>query len=164
MKEGETLLQFAQRQAKEAGDTRKEAARYRTELRKLVGDNTPGDDGLTEYQRLQRQVEALNNDLTAERQARKADKVTTSLITGLAEAGAVNPGRAIRLIDIEQELELDQSGTPTPESVQAAIQKLAQDMPQIFNDVRGNADGGTGNLGNPDSNDINALFRARARR
>lgn len=163
-RDGETAEQFAQRLYQELSRTRKEAGNYRTQLRELKGDPEPGADGLTDYQRLQGQVTQLANALKAERDARKAEQVSTSLIAALADAGAVNPSRAIRLIDVSTELELGQDGQPTPESVQGAISRLTQEMPGIFNDVRGSGDGGAGNQGGYDPNDFNAQLRARARR
>jgi len=164
MKDGETVEAYSSRLSKEVSDARKEAARYRTELRKLAGETTPGDDGLTDFQRLQKQVENLQQDLTSERQARSKEKVSTSLISALAEAGAVNPTLAIRLIDTQTDLELGADGLPTPESIVSAVAGLATKMPQIFGDVRGSGDGGAGNAFQPESQDFNAMLRARARR
>lgn len=167
MKEGETLEAFVTRTNQELARTRREAAQYRTKVRELAGDPTQDAEGLTEFQRLQRQVEGLTNDLSAERNARKSERVSTALITALAEAGAVSPNRAMRLIDVSKELEIGQDGEPTPESVGEAVRKLAAEMPTIFGDVRGNGDGGAGNHGfggATDPNDFNAAIRARARR
>lgn len=161
-REGESLADYATRLNTDLKSARQDAGRYRTQLRQFQGDDTKGDDGLTEFQRLQRQVETLSSDLVKERNDRKADRLGGALINALATAGAINPARAMRLIDVAKELELGQDGTPTADSMQGAIGKLKAEMPTIFTDVRGSGDGNAGNNGGADPNDFNAAIRARA--
>jgi hypothetical protein len=161
-RQGESLADYVARINSELGRARGDAARYRTSLRKYEGDTQQDGEGQTEFQRLSKQFETLQRDLETERNARKADRLNSTLITALAEVGAVNPARAARLIDVDQELELGQDGTPTKESLAAAIANLQRDTPGIFKDVRGSGDGGAGNTGGVDPQDFNAAIRARA--
>jgi len=161
-KPGESIADYSARLTSELARARQDAGRYRTELRQYTGDDAKDEQGLTEFQRLQKQVETLGSQLTQEQSARKAERIQSSVITALADAGALNPSRAMRLIDTSTELELGQDGTPTPESVAGAIAKLKTDMPTIFADMRGSGDGGAGNQGAGDPQDFNALIRRRA--
>jgi len=161
-KPGESINDYSARLTTELERARKDAGRYRTELRQYTGDDAKDEQGLTEFQRLSKTVETLQSQLANEQSARKAEKATSSIIAALADAGAINPTRAMRLIDTSTELELGQDGTPTPESVAGAIAKLKADMPTVFADIRGSGDGGAGNQGAGDPQDFNALIRRRA--
>src|SRR6478736_376661 len=133
-KPGESINDYSARLTTELERARKDAGRYRTELRQYTGDDAKDEQGLTEFQRLSKTVETLQSQLANEQSARKAEKATSSIIAALADAGAINPTRAMRLIDTSTELELGQDGTPTPESVAGAIAKLKADMPTVFAD------------------------------
>jgi hypothetical protein len=162
MKEGETAEQYITRINAELARARADAGKYRTELRSKVGDTEPGEDGKTEFQRLQDQLGTLTKDLQAERQARKADKMQAQVVDALASAGAVSPARAARMLDIA-DADLSDDGTVAPEALQAAIFTLKSEMPQVFTDTRGNGDGGAGQQGgSAGTQDFNAMIRERA--
>ena len=162
IKQGETPTQWGQRMAKEASDARRDAGRYRTELRSKVGETTPGEDGKTEFQRLQDQLGNLQGELEQERSARKADKMQAQVITALAEAGAISPVRIVRLLELA-DADIDTNGVVSPEALAYAISQLKSEMPQVFTDLRGTGDGGAGNQG-PTPIDFNDQIRQRARR
>lgn len=163
-KDGETIEAYATRMQSELTRARQDAGKYRTKLRDLTGEVDTGEDGLTEFQRLQKQFETLSGQLNDERNARKTEKISTAIISALAEAGAASPTRTMRLVDTSKELELDDSGTPTPESLGAMVAKLQQEMPTLFFDVRGSGDGFPGNSTTGEPSDFNAMIRARAGR
>lgn len=162
-KEGETLEAYATRMQKELTDARQDAGKYRTELRKFAGDDTKDEQGLTEFQRLQRQLETITKNLDETRQARKADRMQAQLVSALATAGAAEPDLTRQLLQIADE-HIGQDGDIVPEAVNLAIVQLRQKMPQLFTDKRGNGDGGAGagEGGNDHSQDINWQIRARA--
>lgn len=183
-KAGESLADYATRMTSELTRARQDAGKYRTRLRQYEGDgvdaegqtsggqgtqNSQGQQGGQGNQQgqgnqpdpVQARIDRLERELQAERNARKAERTTGSLTNALASAGAVNPARAVRLIDSEA-LQVGADGTPTQESVEAAIEALRAEMPQIFTDVRGSGDGGAGNAGAGDPDDFNAQIRRRA--
>lgn len=163
-KQGESPEAFAARVNSELERARTEAGRYRTELRKYQGDPQQGEDGLTEFQRLQRQNEAITKQLTELAQARKADKMQAQLVTALANAGAVQPELSMALLKIPDEAIAD-DGTIDEASVLGAMAELKAKMPQIFTDTRGNGDGpaGGGGGGLDRSQDMNWQIRNRVR-
>jgi hypothetical protein len=160
---------------------RQDAGKYRTRLRQYEGEGAEADNqgsgtqgqgtqaqqgqqgqqGQTPLDTLSATVTRLERELQAERNERKAERITSSLTNALASAGAVNPARAARMI-VATELQAGSDGTPTQESIEAAIDALRADMPQIFTDVRGSGDGGAGNTGSGESDDFNAQIRRRA--
>jgi hypothetical protein len=168
---GESLADYAARMTSELTRARQDAGRYRTELRKYQpAEGQQGAQGQqagaqgNDLSAITAEIATLKQELENERNARKSERTTTTLISALAQAGAVNPSRAARLIDTSTEVELAADGTPTPESVSAAIAKLKADTPGIFSDVRGSGDGGAGNIGQQAGTDFNDLIRQRARR
>jgi hypothetical protein len=160
--QGETLEAYVARQQSELERARADAGKYRTELRKYQGDDAKDAEGLTEFQRLQRQFETLNKDLTTERQARKADRMQAQLVSALASAGAADPALTRGLLQID-EAHIGEDGTVAEAAVNAAIAQLQLKLPQLFTDRRGNGDGpaGGGELGGTDPNDINRQIRQR---
>lgn len=182
-KPGESLADYATRMTSELTRARQDAGKYRTRLRQYEGDGVDAEGQTSGGQGTQQQgqqggqgnqqqgqpdpvaarIERLERELANERNARKAERTTSSLTSALTNAGAVNPARAVRLIDSEG-LQVGSDGTPTPESVQEAIEALRLEMPQIFTDVRGSGDGGAGNAGAGEAEDFNAAIRRRASR
>lgn len=180
-KPGESLADYATRMTSELTRARQDAGKYRTRLRQYEGDGTDADGQTSGGQGNQQQgqqgnqgnqqqgqpdpmaarLERLERELATERAARKSERTTSSLTNALTNAGAVNPARAVRLIDSEG-LQVGSDGTPTQESVEAAIEALRAEMPQIFTDVRGSGDGGAGNAGGGEPDDFNAQIRRRA--
>lgn len=180
-KAGESLADYATRMTSELTRARQDAGKYRTRLRQYEGDGvdadgqTSGGQGQQQGQGQQgtqgnqqqgndpvaARIERLERELQAERNARKAERTTSSLTNALTNAGAINPARAVRLIDSEG-LQVGSDGTPTPESVQEAIEALKAEMPTIFTDTRGSGDGGAGNAGAGEPDDFNAQIRRRA--
>lgn len=177
---GESLADYAKRMNSELTRARNDAGRYRTRLRQYEGDDQGADNqgsgsqgnqqqgqqGTQGNQQqgtnpLQERLDRLERELRDERNARKAERVTSSLTNALASAGAVNPARAVRLIDSDA-LQVGADGTLSPEVIEQAISDLRADMPQLFTDVRGSGDGGAGNAGAGDPDDFNAQIRRRA--
>lgn len=180
-KPGESLADYATRMTSELTRARQDAGKYRTRLRQYEGDGTD-DDGQTSGGQGQRQqgqqgnqgnqqqgqpdpmqarLDRLENELKTERAARKSERVTSSLTNALTSAGALNPARAVRLIDSDA-LQAGADGTPTQEAIDEAINALKAEMPTIFGDVRGSGDGGAGNAGGGEPDDFNAQIRRRA--
>lgn len=171
---GESLADYGRRMNAELVRARNDAGRYRTQLRQYEGDTSGNqgsgqqgqDQGAQQGQanpvaQLTTAVQTLQRELADERAARKAEQVTTTITNALAAAGAVNPGRAVRLIDTTG-LQAGSSGIPTTEAIAEAVDALKAEMPQIFGDVRGSGDGGAGNAGTGTPDDFNAQIRKRA--
>lgn len=175
---GESLADYAKRMNSELTRARSDAGKYRTRLRQYESEDAGGEGngqqanqgsenqqgqqaGANPLATLQATVSQLQRDLTNERNARKAERTTSSLTSALASAGASNAARAVRMIDTS-ELQTSSDGTPTPESIEQAIEALRADMPQLFSDVRGSGDGGAGNAGGGEPDDFNAQLRKRA--
>jgi hypothetical protein len=171
---GESLTDYATRLHGALQTARKQAATYRTRLASS-GLNTDDDEGGNQQgggsgsqagqnqQRNQQgagendRVARLERMLMEEREARKTDRMTAQLMTALANEGALNPERAMRLIDMAS-LNVDDDGTI--DDPLGAVRELRASDPYLFGDRRGNADGGAG-LGSDAVNDFNAMIRAR---
>lgn len=172
---GESVKDYAERIHGALQTARKQAATYRNRLSQS-GQSTDDDDdagtgtgsGSQAGQGQQRNQQGsddtrlarLEKALADERAARRTDRMTSQLTSALAKEGALNPDRALRLIDFD---ELNVSDDGTIDDPLGAVRALKASDPYLFGDKRGSADGGAG-MGSEPSNDINAMIRAKARK
>jgi len=162
--EQETLTDFVSRVLADRETARKQAASYRQRLGEGTsqqGQGTQQEQGQQGQSQdtLAATVRQLQTDLQAERTQRRSEKIQSQLVTALSGANAVNPARAVRLIDLA-DLDIDDAGNV--QDTEAAIRSLKADMPQIFQASRGSGDGGAGRDGDSDSQNMNVLIRRRA--
>jgi chromosome segregation ATPase len=126
--------------AAELREARKEAANYRTKLRKLEGQSAQQQQsGESEAETLKRQNEELQQQLAgllAERQERSTRE---AIATAAAKAGAIYPDKLYRLAD-DGDIELDEAGNVR--NATAVVNKLRQAYPALFRAV--SVDGGAG--------------------
>ena len=164
--EEESVPDFVSRILGDLTTARKQAATYRTRLngegnqqaqqsQQATQQNQNGDQS-----NLAAQLLTLQRELAEERETRKAEKINSQLISALASAGAVNPAKAVRLIDLS-DLDIDETGAIVDPG--AAVRTLKAEMPTIFTTSKGNGDGGAGNGGaGGNTSDMNSLIRRRA--
>jgi hypothetical protein len=140
---------------RELAEARREAAKHRTDLRKLT------DAQLSETERLQRRLTELEaeREATAAREQERA--VRFPALEAAARLGFRDPDLAVRLIDRDA-VEVRDDGTP--KNVEKLLAELLAKAPYLGRSG-GNADFGGGNRGAvPPGSDMNSLIRRAAGR
>jgi hypothetical protein len=169
---GETLEQAWQRVTGALSTSRKQAASYRTRLQSQGVTDPDNEDnaGSPAGQRTQSsgnsrndagnddRIARLENELRAEREARRGETTARQLLGALASEGALNPERAMRLIDTARLNVGDDGSVDDP---LGAVRELKASDPYLFGDRRGSADGGAG-MGSDAPIDLNTAIRRKA--
>ena len=140
---------------RELAEARREAAKYRTDLRKLT------DAQLSESERLQRRVTELEQE-RQEAQARDRDRaIRLSALEAAARLGFRDPDLAVRLID-PSAVEVRDDGTPR--NVERLLSEVLARSPYLAR-PGASADFGGGNRGaGPAGTDMYSLIRRAAGR
>lgn len=145
--------------ARELAETRREAAKYRTEAQRLAGAAKKAEEALLpEQERLQRRVTELEA-ATAAHERERADWMTREAVGRAAtRLGFRDPGDAFALLD-RAALDLDDKGAP--KNVDRLLTDLLNAKPYLGGTSRpqGSADGGTRGPA-PAQFDMNAALRA----
>lgn len=149
---------------------RKEAAKYRTDLRKFEAEKErQAQAELSEIERLRQELSSKDELLTAA-QAKERDYALRDALTATLAAAdfpattALSPQRLLRLLDTDA---LTWGDDGQPQNVKALLTKLATDEPALFRAKErrpGPADGGGGGQPLAAGGDMNALLRRAAGR
>ena len=136
-----------------------EAAKYRRQLRDLEAKVQSEQDGkLGETERLTKklaQYESTVNDLERTLQDLRLQHGVTSVASKL---GIIDPDAAYKLLDLT-EVEFDEAGNPTKDSLEGALKRLVKERPYLSQRASVVAAG----AGSPaKSEDMNDLIRRAA--
>lgn len=139
---------------------RKEAAKYRRELRTAQEKLREHEQAqLSETERLQQRVKELEGEVESARTQAKRATLRSTVAASAQKLGFLNPSVAHRLIDDEAiEWDGDQ-----PKNLEALLRDLLRSDPYLAR--AGSADGGEGRRGDQGgAQDMNALLRSAAGR
>jgi hypothetical protein len=140
---------------RELAEARREAAKHRTDLRKVT------DAQLSETERLQRRVTELEAEREELGKRERERSVRFAALEAAARLGFRDPELAVRLIDRDA-VEVRDDGTP--KNVERLLADLLGKAPYLGR-TGGTADFGGGNRGAvPPGSDMNSLIRRAAGR
>jgi chromosome segregation ATPase len=144
-----------EKEAKHAKQLEKDLQNTRSALQKI------NDEKLSESEKTTQRLAALEKQLEDERGARKNLQTKTSLITAATKAGAMHPEKVIRLVDVTDE-DLEDDGSLR--SGLNPFKTLKEEIPELFKNSRGSADGGPRGKSADGAADMNAAIRRMAGR
>ena len=140
---------------RELAEARREAAKHRTDLRKLT------DAQLSETERLQRRVTEMEAEREAIAAREKERTIRFAALEAAAKLGFRDPELAVRLLDSDA-VETKDDGTPR--NVERLLADLLATAPYLGR-TGGTVDFGGGNRGQvPPGSDMNSLIRRAAGR
>lgn len=114
---------------KELAEARREAAKYRTNLRKYEQEQqAKANESLTAEERYKAELATLQQKLAAAEQAAQDRLVRSAVVTAAAKAGFVDPDDAVALVD-RGTLEISEDGTVA--GVDDAIRAIAKTKPYL---------------------------------
>lgn len=143
-------------------EARREAARYRTENKRLSDAARAAEDAkLPEQERLQRRVAELERAGTEHETERQDWRIRETVMTSAVRLGYRDPADAFSLID-RAALEYDEGGTP--KNVDKLLADLATAKPYLTGTARGGSfDGGPRGKASPGATMDDLLRRAAGR-
>lgn len=159
------LRVYAAKVQKDAEEARREAAKHRTSATTYQQQVQEFERSkMSEAQKAQADLEAATTKAQELENQIRDLKVGTVLHDALSHAGALNPATAQKVLD-SAAVKLDANGTPTEESVKAAILALKASDPYLFKRTA-TADAGAGQQnGSPEGgSSINDMIRGRSSR
>jgi hypothetical protein len=118
--------------ARELEEARKEAARYRTELRKF--------EAAEEARKAADMTEAQRAAAQATKEAERATKLQAKLVARTVEVAALAAGfhdPADAYLHISGQLEMDEDGEPKPAALKKALEALAAAKPYLVKPSQG---------------------------
>lgn len=114
---------------KELAEARREAAKYRTNLRKYEQEQqAKANESLTAEERYKAELATLQQRLASAEQAAQDRLVRSSIVTAAAKAGFVDPDDAVALVD-RGALEISEDGAVA--GVDDAIRAIAKAKPYL---------------------------------
>ena len=114
---------------KELAEARREAAKYRTNLRKYEQEQqAKANESLTAEERYKVELATLQQRLASAEQAAQDRLVRSSIVTAAAKAGFVDPDDAVALVD-RGALEISEDGAVA--GVDDAIRAIAKAKPYL---------------------------------
>ena len=114
---------------KELAEARREAAKYRTSLRKYEQEQqAKANESLTAEERYKAELATLQQRLATAEQAAQDRLVRSAVVTAAAKAGFVDPDDAVALVD-RGALEISEDGTVA--GVDDAIRAIAKAKPYL---------------------------------
>lgn len=148
---------------KELDEARREAARYRTEAKKLADVQKAADEAaLPERERFEKRVGELTQQIEALKSQLHEERGKGAVVNAASSMGFAKPEQAYALLTYDRSLEFDDEGRPT--NVDAALKALLKDNPNLastFARASGSAD--QGNKGSaPAARGMNELIRQSA--
>jgi hypothetical protein len=141
---------------------RSERERLQREVAKLVAAQTKVDDAKkSDVERLTAEIARITGERDQLAAAASARVVRDALIEAAERAHAEHPASVAKLI--ADEIAFDDDGTPTRDSVRAALENLRKTVPRLFRD-NGSADGHVRGAPTQTGQDMNSLLRSSLHR
>jgi hypothetical protein len=117
---------------RELAEARREAAQFRTELRKLQDQAKAADEAkLSEQEKLTRRVAELEQQLTAREAAARSTRLSAAAQTAAAKLGFADPEDAERFLDAAAVEWSTDDGDGRPKNVQQLLQKVLEAKPYL---------------------------------
>jgi hypothetical protein len=141
---------------------RSERERLQREVAKLVAAQTKVDDAKkSDVERLTAEIARVTGERDQLAAAAATRRIRDHLTDAAERAQARRPATVAKLI--ADDVELSDDGTPTRDSVRAALDTLKKTDPDLFRAI-GSADGAARGNGPPDTANMNAIIRRAAGR
>ncbi len=150
---------------RELSEARREAARYRTEAKKLADEKRSADEAaLPERERFEKRVGELTQQIEELRGQLREERGKGAVVNAASAMGFAKPEQAYALVMYERSLDFDDDGRPT--NVEAALKALLKDNSNLASAaVRASGSVDQGSRGTtPVVNDMNTILRRAAGR
>lgn len=154
----EDVRTYLERQQRDAAEARREAAKYRTDLRTAQGEVEKFRQAtMTDEQRRQAEADALRKENEALKEQARTAGLQAAVTTEATALRFHSPRAALAMLD-RSEIEYGDDGKPT--NLRALLEKVAQDEPYLVK-RQGPGGGGEGRERQGSARGMNDLIRER---